>query len=318
MNVMRTQTHSTSPSDLGTQRDFSHRHVPVLLHEVIDGLHIKKDDVVIDGTLGMGGHAREILTLLDKRGVFIGIDQDGDVLAQTESELRTRAQAKIIAERLSFEHIPSVLIKHHLSSEDKVLLDLGWGSHTLESKRGFSFMKDEPLVMTYASTVTEETLTAYDIVNTWSKDSLESIIRGWGEERHARRISEAIVAEREKSPIKTTQALASLIERVVKRHGKTHPATQTFQALRIAVNDELGALERTLDAVTQLLSVGGRLAIITFHSIEDRLVKQYFKRIGDGVHFELITKKAIQPSREELKVNPRSRSAKLRIISKIQ
>lgn len=318
MNVMRTQTHSTSPSDLGTQRDFSHRHVPVLLHEVIDGLHIKKDDVVIDGTLGMGGHAREILTLLDKRGVFIGIDQDGDVLAQTESELRTRAQAKIIAEQLSFEHIPSVLIKHHLTSADKVLLDLGWGSHTLESKRGFSFMKDEPLVMTYASTVTEETLTAYDIVNTWSKDSLESIIRGWGEERHARRISEAIVAEREKSPIKTTGALASLIERVVKRHGKTHPATQTFQALRIAVNDELGALERTLDAVTQLLSVGGRLAIITFHSIEDRLVKQYFKRIGDGVHFELITKKAIQPSREELKVNPRSRSAKLRIISKIQ
>lgn len=312
MHVMRTQTHSKSPSDLGTH---SEMHIPVLLQEVIDGLDIQKADVVVDGTLGMGGHASKLVAKLGSKGVFIGVDHDARAIAGAQARIKG-TQARCIFEENSFEHIGAILDTYKISAPSKVLLDLGWGSHTMQSGRGFSFMKDEPLVMTYSEHVTSETLTAADIVNTWSNDSLEAILKGWGEEKHARRIAAAIVAERAERPILTSGALASLVERVVHRTGKTHPATQTFQALRIAVNDELGVLQRTLSDITRRLQPQGRLAIITFHSIEDRLVKRYFKDLCTNGDFELHTKKAIQATREELKVNPRARSAKLRIIIK--
>lgn len=312
MNVMRTQTHSKSPSGLGTQ---PHVHTPVLLQEVIDGLDIQGDDVVVDGTLGMGGHSEAMLAELSSEGILIGVDHDPAAL-HTATKRLASTQSKCIFAENSFEHIGTVLDMHHIGSPDKVLLDLGWGSHTMQSGRGFSFMKDEPLIMTYTDKVSEETLTASDIVNTWSADSLEAILTGWGEEKHARRIVSAIIAERQLHPILTSGALASLIEKVIHRRGKTHPATQTFQALRIAVNDELGVLQRAITDITQRLAKEGRLAIITFHSIEDRLVKRHFKDLSSHAGFELITKKAIQPTRDELKANPRARSAKLRIIKR--
>lgn len=315
MNVMRTQTHSTSPSGLGTHTDTHVVHVPVLLQEVIDGLDIQPKDIVVDGTLGMAGHAVKLAERLGAQGVFMGIDHDPRALSAAKERM-IMFQKQCIFEQSSFEHIRTLLKKHGISAPHKVLLDLGWGSHTLQSGRGFSFMKDEPLLMTYTDIVNEETLTAADIVNTWSEESIHSVLSGYGEERHAWRIARAIVDERKLHPITTSGHLASLVERVVHRTGKTHPATQTFQALRIAVNDELGVLERTLTDVTNLLAHNGRLAIITFHSIEDRLVKRFFKDLSTHGDFELITKKAIQPTREELKVNPRARSAKLRIIKK--
>lgn len=316
MHVMRTQTHSTSPSDLGTHAEAKVVHVPVLLQEVIDGLDIQPADVLVDGTLGMAGHAKELASRLSADGVFVGIDHDPRALKAAKQSMSHISARCIFAEN-SFEAMVSILEQNKLHAIDKVLLDLGWGSHTLDSGKGFSFMKDEPLLMTYTDIVTKDTLTAVDIVNTWSEESLYSILSGYGEERHARRIARIIVEERTRRPIVTSGQLASLIERAVHRTGKTHPATQTFQALRIAVNDELGVLERTLKSVTHFLAPHGRLAIITFHSIEDRLVKRYFKDLSAHGDFELITKKAIQPAREELKVNPRARSAKLRIIMKL-
>ncbi len=316
MNVMRTQTHSTSPSGLGTHADTNEVHVPVLLQEVIDGLDIQPADVVVDGTLGMGGHAQKIAALLGVDGVFVGIDHDVRALNAARSRIGA-VQAKCIFEQSSFEYMNQILKQHGIHSLHKVLLDLGWGSHTLQSGKGFSFMKDEPLLMTYSDTITEDTLTAATIVNTWSEDSLKSILTGYGEERHAWRIAKAIVTERIHKPITTSGQLAALVERTIHRTGKTHPATQTFQALRITVNDELGVLERALKDCTQHLAVQGRIAIITFHSIEDRLVKRFFKDLSARGDFELITKKVIQPTRDELKVNSRARSAKLRIIKKI-
>lgn len=316
MNVMRTQTHSTSPSDLGTNGKMNEMHVPVLLQEVIDGLDIQPKDIVVDGTLGMGGHAIKLVERLGAQGIFIGIDHDPRALTATKERMSTM-QKQCIFVQSSFEFMRAQLKKHGISAPHKVLLDLGWGSHTLQSGKGFSFMKDEPLLMTYTDSVSEETLTAADIVNTWSEESIQAVLSGYGEERHAWRIARAIVDERKHHAISTSGHLASLVERVVHRSGKTHPATQTFQALRIVVNDELGVLERTLVDVTNLLAGNGRLAVITFHSIEDRLVKRFFKDLSAHGDFELITKKAIQPTREELKVNPRARSAKLRIIKKI-
>jgi 16S rRNA (cytosine1402-N4)-methyltransferase len=316
MHVMRTQTHSTSPSDLGTHAETNVVHVPVLLQEVIDGLDIQPTDVLVDGTLGMAGHAKALATHLSTHGVFVGIDHDPRALKAAQQHMSLISARCIYAES-SFENMVAILQQHKIPAVDKVLLDLGWGSHTLQSGKGFSFMKDEPLLMTYTDTVTDETLTAVDIINTWSEESLHSILSGYGEERHARRIAHIIVEERARRPIVTSGQLASLIERTIHRTGKTHPATQTFQALRIAVNDELGVLERTLKSITHVLAPNGRLAIITFHSIEDRLVKRYFKDLSAHGDFELITKKAIQPTRDELKVNPRARSAKLRVITKL-
>jgi 16S rRNA (cytosine1402-N4)-methyltransferase len=201
----------------------------------------------------------------------------------------------------------------------KALFDLGWSGYQLESGRGFSFLRDEPLIMTYASEP-KGALTAETIVNSWQEESIVSILSGWGEERYARRIAHAISHARRKKRITTTTELVDVIRSAVPRayaHGRLHPATKTFQALRIAVNDEMGALTEGLTACWQRLLPGGRIAVITFHSIEDRAVKRLFLEWSQSGEGERITRSPIVPSRKEVRANPRSRSAKLRVIRKI-
>jgi len=203
-------------------------------------------------------------------------------------------------------------------SADRILFDLGWSSNQFElSGRGFSFMRDEPLVMTLSAE--PALITAHDIVNGWEEEVIADVLYGYGEEQFSRRIARGIVKAREKGEIKTTGELVTIIEKAVPafyRNKKTHPATKTFQALRIAVNDELGALREGLEKAWLALNPGGRLAVITFHSIEDRIVKRMLREKASADLGKLVTKKPSIPSKEELKANPRSRSAKLRIIQK--
>ncbi|MBM3261060.1 16S rRNA (cytosine(1402)-N(4))-methyltransferase RsmH, partial [Candidatus Kaiserbacteria bacterium] len=204
---------------------------------------------------------------------------------------------------------------------DKALFDLGWSGYQLSAGRGFSFLSDEPLLMTYVKDITSETLTAREIVNEWEEQSLIDIIAGWGEERYARRIAAAIVERRDQKPFETARDLGEVIKACVPsvyRYGRIHPATKTFQALRIAVNDELGSLQEGIASAYQMLAPGGRIAVITFHSIEDRIVKQTFVEWEKAKTGRRITKKPIVPTPEELAHNPRARSAKLRVIEKMK
>jgi 16S rRNA (cytosine1402-N4)-methyltransferase len=315
MHVMRTQTHSQSSSGSSTDRYEATVHTPVLLQEVLNGLSLKPNDVVLDGTLGLGGHAKYLVETLSEKGMFIGIDQDADALVRAEKHIGTQ-RCTLLFLKETFAHARMALAEKGVTTLDGVLLDLGWGSHTLESGRGFSFNKDEPLVMTYDSQPHAETLTASDIVNTWSEDSIIAILQGWGEESYARRIAQAIVSRRIVAPIETTGQLALLIEEIVPRHGKTHPATKTFQALRIAVNNELEILSHSMRDLYDMLTPGGKIAVITFHSLEDRIIKRMFKELSSEHGATLISKKAIQPQRAEVIRNPRARSSKLRLIQK--
>jgi 16S rRNA (cytosine1402-N4)-methyltransferase len=278
-------------------------------------MSIQPGDTLVDGTLGLGGHAFSLTRELGPSGRFVGIDADAGALVRAQKRLDgVLAQAAYV--QGNFRDIAQMLHERGITQVNKILLDLGWGSHTLASGRGFSFQTDEPLVMTYASAPDQSTLTAADVVNTWSGETLETIIRHWGDEPHARKIAHAIVAAREEKPIETTRQLADIVSRVVRKVGKTHPATKTFQAIRIATNNELVILEETLPVCIDLLVPGGRLAVITFHSLEDRVVKHFFKRLVDDGRGELYSRKAIQPTREEILRNPKSRSAKLRIFIK--
>jgi 16S rRNA (cytosine1402-N4)-methyltransferase len=314
MHVMRTQTHSQSSSGFDTDPT-GYEHTPVLLQEVINALALEGNECFVDGTLGLGGHAIHVLPLLSQGALFIGLDKDADALHRAEMRIG-KQQARCVFKNASFESLEEVLIDEKLSSVDRILLDLGWGTHTIHSGRGFSFMYDEPLQMTYEKSAKDDGLTAKEILNTWSAESLLSIIQGWGEEQYARRIVDAICKEREKKEIATTGQLTRLIEKVIPRRGKTHPATKTFQALRITVNNELAGLEDALKKHFSLLSPHGRLAVITFHSLEDRIVKHVFKELAAATVAELYSKKAIQAGDIEKRENPRSRSAKLRVCIK--
>ena len=310
---MRTRR-SQSSSDLVPSK-----HQSVLLHEAVQGLEIQPTDVVVDGTLGAAGHAREIAQHLDKQGTFIGFDLDTDAIARAQDALHT-SQANIFCIEANFRHLGTELTARGITTINKALFDLGWSGYQLDGGRGFSFLSDEPLLMTYTKGTGEDILTAAQIVNEWEEESIADIIFGWGEERYARKIAHAIVSRRATKPFEVSNDLAETIKLAVPsvyRFGRIHPATKTFQALRIAVNDELGALTDGMLAAWQLLASGGRIAVISFHSIEDRIVKQQFvawEETGEG---ERITKKPIIASAEELSVNPRARSAKLRIIQKI-
>ncbi len=295
-------------------------HKPVLLHEVLQTLAIQASDVVVDATLGGGGHAREIVKALDSSGTFVGLDADGAALERTRTALYAAPSAGRPAVHLvqsNFRKLDDVLHGLNITHIDKSLFDLGWSGFQLAAGRGFSFLADEPLLMTYADVITPTTLTAEIVVNTWAESSLADVIYGWGEERNARKVAKAIVEARERSPIKTSKQLADIIERVVRRLGRTHPATRTFQALRIAVNDEFGAMKQGLNAAWRQTAKGGRIAVITFHSTEDREVKQVMKvweKAGEG---KRLTKSPIVATREELRENPRARSAKLRVMERI-
>ena len=287
-----------------------YNHIPVLLNEVINHLKPEPNHFLIDGTVGQGGHAHAFLQRALPDGRLLGIDRDTSNLAIAKERLAEFGNNVILVQD-SFANAKTHAYAHKFTSVNAVLLDLGFSSaHVDDPERGFSFALDGPLDMRYDQT---QELSAEQIVNTWSEDELARIIRMYGEDRNARRIAEAIVEQRANSPISRTKELAECIARRVRRTGKIHPATKTFQALRIVVNDELGELERALPELVKLLATGGRIAVISFHSLEDRIIKQFFKT---DPNLEVITKRPITASQEELKQNPRSRSAKLRVAQK--
>lgn len=311
--------------------NFKHR--PVLLDECIDSLNIKSDGVYLDGTLGGAGHSLEILKKLDK-GTLVGIDQDDFALEVSGQRLRqAQGNAELLLIKGNFRHMSQLLRQHGIEGVDGILLDIGVSSHQLdEANRGFSYQQDAPLDMRMDRTLE---LDAATIVNTYNENAIKDIIRKYGEENWAARIASFIVKARNESRVETTGQLVDIIKAAIpaqaRREGP-HPAKRTFQALRIAVNDELGALKEALNSAVQILKPEGRLSVITFHSLEDRIVKNEFQTrekpctcppsfpvcvCGKKPELKVLTKKPVQPSEEELDQNPRSRSAKLRTAQRI-
>lgn len=295
-------------------------HTSVLLHEIIGSLAPKPGDIFVDATFGGGGHSRLLAEQIGKRGHLIAFDQDASVFApEPVKELeRLTHFTPIVA---NFRSIGEELKRLGVEKVGGTLFDLGLSSTQLEeSGRGFSFQRDEPLRMTFKEKPEEGDVTAEVIVNRWSEENIATILRGFGEERYARSIAKKIVAARKWGPLRSTGDLVEVIHQATPsryQRGRTHFATRTFQALRMAVNDELGAIEKGIRGVIPFLAPHGRLAVISFHSVEDRLVKRLFRELVRSDHsIRHITKKPIVPSADELKANPRARSAKLRVIEK--
>ena len=299
-------------------------HRTVLLNETIDGLlaslKLNKGEnekfIVVDATFGGGGHSLEICRKYPSVKI-IALDQDKNVF--TEGDKFKNCNISFVND--NFRNIDKVLVKTKVEEVDGIIFDLGLSSDQLEnSGRGFSFLKDEPLLMTMKENPSREDLTAKEIVNTWSEESLADIIHGYGEERFARRIAKGVVETRAKKKIESSFDLVKVINDnvpVAYRMGRLHPATRTFQALRIAVNDELGALKNGLEKGFKFLKKGGRMSVISFHSLEDRIVKRFYKAKEKEEKAKLINKKPFTPSIEEIRNNNRSRSAKLRILERI-
>jgi 16S rRNA (cytosine1402-N4)-methyltransferase len=296
-------------------------HVPVLLAEVLAGLAPRSGGVYVDGTVGGGGHAAAILEASAPDGRLLGIDADPAALAAATARLASfGARATLI--HGNFRDLGRLARAHGFDPIDGLLLDLGVSSHQLDTPgRGFSFAVDAPLDMRLDPTGGD---TAADLVNETPEDELADLIYRYGEERGSRRIARLIAEARRRRPIATTSELAELVARALGgRRGKIHPATRTFQALRIAVNRELESLERALPQAIDLLAPGGRVAVISFHSLEDRIVKLFFRaESGYGgerpARLQIITKKPIEATEAEARANPRSRSAKLRVAEKMQ
>lgn len=294
-------------------------HKSVLLHESIDSLLLSTGDIFLDGTLGSGGHSALVAERFGPSVTIIGMDRSEDAVRRSQERLRALgAYAHLEVE--SFRNLDKVLERFGSSRVDAILFDLGISSDQLEaSGRGFSFQKDEPLHMTMSEKPSESDLTAARIVNTFDEDSLELIIRGFGEERYSRRIAEEIVRRRQEKLFETTFELVDAIRAATPRTyegGRLHPATRTFQALRIAANEELQALEEGLENGFKALNPGGRFAVISFHSLEDRIVKNFFRSKAAEGKATLVTKKPIVPTENEIRDNPRARSAKLRVLEK--
>lgn len=303
-------------------------HEPVLLHEIVE-IFVKSQGerrkqkgesnhslIYVDGTLGGGGHAKAIAKAFDNKLTLIGIDNDPVAIERATKELATVA-SKVIIEKGNFRDIDKILLRNSSEFVDMILLDLGISSDELEtSGRGFSFQKDEPLHMTMGDPK-DHPFDAGKIVNTWAEEDIANVIYAYGEDTFARRIAKYIVNYRQKKTIDTTTELAEIVKNAVPafRRGKIHPATKTFQALRIAVNDELNAIKEGLNKAFEHLRKGGVLQVISFHSLEDRIVKQYFKEF-ETIGGKILTKKPLTASDQELAENPRSRSAKLRAIIK--
>ena len=307
-------------------------HVSVLLRECIEALNIKPDGIYVDCTAGGGGHSLEIVKRLTAGGRLIAIDRDEDALRAAGERLAD------YADRVTFVHsnyamLQSVLADLGIPKADGVLADLGVSSYQLDTaERGFSYMQDAPLDMRMDR---EQPLSARDVVNTYSEEELRRILYDYGEEKFARNIAANIVKRRSERPIETTLELAELVKGSMPkaaREGGHHPAKRTFQAIRIEVNAELSSIPPALDAAVHALNPGGRVAVITFHSLEDRLVKQKFAALSSGCTcprefpvcvcgkkpvVRVITKKPVTAGEDELEVNPRSRSAKLRVAEKI-
>ncbi len=294
-------------------------HKSVLLKKAIDCLDLQEGDIYLDATLGAGGHAEEVYARLKDKVTILGIDADESAL-QIAKERLERAGAKPQLAVLNFREIEKVKELFDTTPPTKILFDLGWSAMQMEdSGRGMSFNRDEPLLMTLGRPTGEE-VTAYDVVNIWSEETLADVIYGFGEEKFSRRIAKRIVEKREEKPIATSFELAEIVKEAVPvwyRFGRIHPATKTFQAIRIAVNDELQTLEAGLRGAFEILQTGGRVAVISFHSLEDRIVKRFFKQLEEEGKVEILTKKPLIADEEELQENPRARSAKLRVIRKI-
>ena len=304
-------------------------HIPVLYYETLDNLVINPDGIYIDCTLGGGSHSEGILERLSDKGLLISIDQDTNAIEYSEKRLE-KFGSKWKVFKGNFENIDTIAYMAGVDKVDGILMDIGVSSKQLDDpKRGFSYRYDVKLDMRMN---TEQKISAYDVVNTYSEEQLSKIIFEYGEERHARKIAKLIVEERKSSPIEKTSDLIALIKRAYPERASKHPAKKTFQAIRIEVNRELEVLENAMSKAVELLKVGGRLAIITFHSLEDRIVKNKFKDLAtackcpkdipicvcDGVKkFEIITKKPIIPIDDELKNNNRAHSSKLRILERI-
>jgi 16S rRNA (cytosine1402-N4)-methyltransferase len=307
------------------------KHYSVLLKETVDGLNIKPDGIYVDGTLGGGGHAYEVCSRLGDKGSIIGIDQDEAAIEAAGIRLKDFGE-KVTIVRSNYCDMKSQLHKLGIDKVDGIVLDLGVSSYQLDTaERGFSYREDAPLDMRMDR---RQTMTARDIVNDYSEMDLFRIIRDYGEDKFAKNIAKHIVMEREKGPIETTGQLIEIIKRAIPmKFQKTagHPAKRTFQAIRIELNRELEVLKNTLDDMIDLLNKDGRICIITFHSLEDRIVKSIFKKNEDPCtcpsHFpvcvcgneskgKVITRKPILPSEEELEANSRSKSAKLRIFER--
>ncbi len=294
-------------------------HITVLREEGVEALAIKSSSIIVDATLGAAGHASLITERLGKAGTFVGIDADATAVEEAKRTLSHAVSHTHLCIG-NFRDINSILEHLHISKVDGILADLGWRMEQFSGNgKGFSFQVDEPLIMTFGNPESY-TFTACDIVNDWDEDNIQSILKGYGEERFSGRIARAIVEARAVRRIETTFELVEIIKNVVPsfyKNGRLHPATRTFQALRIAVNDEFQTLESFIKNAISVLNPNGRLAIITFHSLEDRIVKHLFRNYAHDQIGYVLTKKPISPSRDELLENPRARSAKLRIFEKI-
>lgn len=306
------------------------KHVSVLLNETIDSLNIKEDGIYVDCTLGGAGHSSEILKRLSDKGRLIGIDQDEDALSAAKEKLKNYKNVTYVHD--NFYNIENILESLGIDKVDGIIADLGVSSYQLDEKdRGFSYMNDAPLDMRMDRRIE---LSAYNVVNEYSFEELYKVIREYGEENFAKRIAQFIVEHRSEKPIETTGELTEIIKRAIpakfRREGP-HPSKRTFQAIRIEVNGELRILNKAIEDGVSKLKSGGRMSIITFHSLEDRIVKNKFRELespcdcprdfpicvcGKESMVKVISRKPIEPSKEEIEGNPRSRSAKLRVAEK--
>ena len=307
------------------------KHVSVLLQECIDNLNIKPDGIYLDGTLGLGGHSYEIASRLTT-GRLICVDRDQTAIERAGERLKPFAD-RVTLVHGNFADAAAILDSLDIEGADGMLFDLGVSSPQLdEAERGFSYMQDAPLDMRMDGSAS---LTAYEVVNSWSADRLNRILWDYGEERYARRITAGILSAREKAPIASTQELVEIIKAALPAAAlreKQHPAKRSFQAIRIAVNDELGAIAQMMDTAPDKLNVGGRLCVISFHSLEDRIVKSGIAARENGCTcpreapictcgfvktLRSVSRKPILPSEDEIERNPRSRSAKLRVAERV-
>lgn len=289
-------------------------HIPVLLDEVISYLELKSNQNFVDATVGDGGHAKAILEKTAPNGKLIAIDRDAESIMRAKSNLKEFGN-RILFINDSFGNILKIVEESGINNIGGILFDFGMSTNQLEnSGRGFSFQKDEILDMRFNI---KNLLTAEDIVNDYSETQLIEIFKKYGEEPKAKIIAKAIVAARKIERIKTTKELVEAIENVSKRHGKLHPATLVFQALRIEVNQELIEIETALADTIKILNKGGKATFISFHSLEDRLIKNWSRDLNKKNIIKILNKKPITASNYEININPRSRSAKLRIIEKI-
>jgi 16S rRNA (cytosine1402-N4)-methyltransferase len=290
-------------------------HIPVMLNEVIDYLNLRPGMTVVDATIGTAGHSLEIVKRITPGGLLIGIDKDAESLEIARERLRDFKDSFLLLHG-DFREIDLLLANLNIHKVDGILFDLGLSLHQLSNpERGFSFQQDGPLDMRLDR---QSFISAYDLVNNLNADEISNLLWTFGQEKKHNRIAKVLVKERQKKPIQTTQQLAELVAKVVGFYSKRiHPATRTFQALRIAVNRELEVLPEGISKAVDLLKSGARIIVISFHSLEDRIVKQRFKTAVSEQKLKLITKKPLRPSKEEVINNPSARSAKMRVAERL-